>query len=119
MNRTFGTAPCLLAGLKNAKGDYIVYLDSDLQDPPELIFDMVDAKLKKNVDVIYTRRLSRAGESKIKLLITWLGYRFLSFISTYPLLKDVGEFTLLTKRVALDIIKTNKIFHNCNKSKLL
>ena len=106
--RSFGGEECVRFALKESKGDLIVYLDSDLQDPPELIFDMVRTQLKKNVDVVYTKRLSRAGESKIKLLITWLGYRFLSLISTYPLLKDVGDYTLLTKRVAKDIIESRE-----------
>tara|TARA_B100000886_G_C20423318_1_gene492634 strand:- start:1164 stop:2114 length:951 start_codon:yes stop_codon:yes gene_type:complete len=107
--RSFGGEECVRFALKKSKGDFIVYLDSDLQDPPELIFDMVKKIRASNVDVIYTKRLSRAGESKFKLLITWLGYRFLSFISTYPLLKDVGDFTLLTKRVAKDIIESREM----------
>lgn len=106
--RSFGNAECLRYGINFANGDYIVYLDTDLQDPPELIEKMLLELELNKVDVVYTRRTSRKGESKVKLLITWLGYRFLSIISSYPLLKDVGDFTLITKRVAFHLINSNE-----------
>lgn len=106
--RSFGNAECLRYGINQSDGDYIVYLDSDLQDPPELIIEMLIKLVKSDVDVIYTRRTSRKGESLIKLLITWVGYRFLSAISSYPLLKDVGDFTLIRKRVANNVKESNE-----------
>ena len=98
--RSFGNAECLRYAIKESCGDIICYLDADLQDPPELIYDLVKEYKSKNIDVVYTRRLSRRGESKIKLLITWLGYKFLSAISSYPLLRNVGDFTLINRKVA-------------------
>ena len=98
--RSFGNAECLRYAIKASSGDIICYLDADLQDPPELIYDLINEYHTHNIEVVYTRRLSRKGESKIKLLITWLGYKFLSAISSYPLLRNVGDFTLITRKVA-------------------
>ena len=63
MSRTFGTGPCVLAGFKHAKGDCIVYMDSDLQDPPEIISKLIDEH-KKGYAVVHTVRTKRLGESK-------------------------------------------------------
>ena len=98
--RSFGNAECLRYAVKASCGDIICYLDADLQDPPELIYDLINEYKTKNVEVVYTRRLLRKGESKIKLLITWVGYKLLSAISSYPLLRNVGDFTLITRKVA-------------------
>ena len=62
MSRNFGTGPCVLAGLKNASGDAVVYMDSDLQDPPELIPDLIK-KFEEGADVVHTKRTKRLGES--------------------------------------------------------
>ena len=69
MTRTFGIGPCVMAGFKHAKGDVIIYMDSDLQDPPELIPDLINEYEKGN-DIVHTVRSKRLGESKLKLLIT-------------------------------------------------
>tara|TARA_B100000700_G_scaffold330261_1_gene455600 strand:+ start:4048 stop:5001 length:954 start_codon:yes stop_codon:yes gene_type:complete len=98
--RPFGNQECLRYAINQSMGDYICYLDADLQDPPEIIFDILSKACMNQLDVVYTQRISRAGESRIKLLITWFGYRFLSTISSYPLLKDSGDFTLISRRVA-------------------
>jgi len=63
-SRNFGVYPCMLAGMKYSSGDAVIYLDSDLQDPPEFIPEMVKAWMNESVDIVHTKRLSRAGESK-------------------------------------------------------
>ena len=68
--RSFGNAECLRYAFKVAKGDLIVYLDADLQDPPELINSMIVEMNKSDVDIVYSRRLSRKGEPRLKLIIT-------------------------------------------------
>ena len=72
MSRTFGLGPCVLAGFRHSKGDCIVYMDSDLQDPPEIIPKLID-EYKKGYAVVHTVRTKRLGESKIKLWLTKMG----------------------------------------------
>ena len=71
---------------KNAIGDLIVYLDSDLQDPPELILELLK-KYEEGYDVVHTLRTKRLGESKIKMKITNLAYRIINFFSNIELKK--------------------------------
>ena len=59
MSRRFGSGPCVIAGFDHAKGDAVIYLDSDLQDPPELLPKLIQ-KFKEGKDVVHTKRLSRA-----------------------------------------------------------
>ena len=66
MSRRFGTNPCVLAGFENCSGDCIIYMDSDLQDPPELITELVKQH-EKGFDIVHTRRTKRLGETKSKL----------------------------------------------------
>lgn len=100
MSRNFGVSPCVIAGLQYSSGDLAVYMDADLQDPPEVISDMLKAwREGENVDVVHTRRLSRAGESSIKLWITKLGYTILHRTSSIKLQTEVGDFKLLSRRV--------------------
>ena len=100
MSRNFGVSPCVMAGLAYASGDLVVYMDADLQDPPELI----PALLKEwregdSVDIVHTVRLSRQGEPKIKMLITKIGYRVLHSITSLKLPIETGDFKLLSRRV--------------------
>ena len=99
MSRNFGISPCVFAGLKFATGDAVIYMDADLQDPPELIQQLVNLWLnQQDIDVIHTKRESRAGESKIKLLITGIGYAVLQKVSNIVILPEVGDFKLLSRR---------------------
>jgi len=104
MSRTFGISPCVLAGLKYAIGDGIVYLDADLQDAPELIAEMIDVWRTRNVDVVHTVRLSRKGETKVKVWITKLGYFILSRTSEIAIIPNAGDFKLLSRRVVNQLI---------------
>ena len=82
MSRTFGVTPCVLAGLRYASGDMVVYMDADLQDPPEVIPEMIKAwRESGDIDVVNTVRLSRAGETRIKLWVTKLGYFILKKVT--------------------------------------
>ena len=98
MSRRFGTGPCVLAGLKNAKGDAAIYMDSDLQDPPEIIPDLIK-KFEDGFDVVHTKRIKRLGENKVKMLLTKLAYLAINKTSDIPLEVDVGDFKLLSKKV--------------------
>ena len=98
MSRSFGTGPCVLAGLKQANGDAVIYMDSDLQDPPEIIPDLIK-KFENGIDVVHTKRTKRLGESKFKMFLTKIAYLAINITSEIPLAVNVGDFKLLSKRV--------------------
>jgi polyisoprenyl-phosphate glycosyltransferase len=102
MSRTFGVGPCVIAGFKQSKGDAIIYMDSDLQDPPELIQELI-TEHEKGSDIVHTVRSKRLGESAFKLFITNLAYKFIKFFSDIPLPVNAGDFKLISRR-ALDKI---------------
>jgi dolichol-phosphate mannosyltransferase len=100
MSRNFGVSECVIAGMAHAKGDAVIYMDSDLQDPPEIIPQLIEAwQNDQEVEVVYTTRTRRAGEHWLKLLITKIGYRFINAISEIELHVDSGDFKLLSRRV--------------------
>jgi len=105
MSRTFGVTPCVLAGFQYAKGDAVVYMDADLQDPPETISDMLEAYLSEETDVVHTVRLSRSGESRIKMLVTKLGYSILQKTTDIQIIPNAGDFKLLSRRAVNQLIK--------------
>ena len=74
MSRKFGRTQCIIAGLNYAKGDCIVCIDSDLQDPPELIAEMV-SKYEEGFEVVHTVRKKRLGEPWYKLFLTKIAYK--------------------------------------------
>lgn len=97
MSRRFGMYECLFAGLRYAQGDGIVYMDADLQDPPELLPELI-ARWKDGHDLVYTTRNSRKGEPFLKKLITAWAYRFLNAKSDVPLTLDSGDYRLMSRR---------------------
>lgn len=107
MARRFGVSQCVLAGMKYSQGDAVVYMDADLQDPPELIPEMIK-KWKDRADVVYTTRITRTGENPIKMWITKMAYRFLKLFSEVDLPLDSGDFKLLDRRVANELLKMNE-----------
>lgn len=98
LSRNHGQQLALTAGLFQAKGDYTLILDADLQDPPELLTAMLE-RAREGVDVVYGQRTRREGETKIKLLTSSLFYKLLSFLSETPIPRDVGDFRLISRRV--------------------
>jgi glycosyltransferase involved in cell wall biosynthesis len=106
MSRRFGVTPCVMAGLEFSSGDGAVYMDCDLQDPPELIPKMLDAWINgDNVDVVHTVRLTRTGETKIKLFMTKMGYMILSRFAYVKLPMQEGDFKLLSRKAIDHLIK--------------
>jgi dolichol-phosphate mannosyltransferase len=105
MARNFGVSECVLAGMEHATGDAVIYMDADLQDPPEVIPDMVKAwRNDPEVEVVYTTRLKRDGEHPLKMLITKIGYRFIRAISNINLPVDSGDFKLLSRCVVKHLL---------------
>ena len=103
MSRKFGVAPCIIAGFKQAKGNAIVYMDSDLQDPPEIIPDLILEHEKGN-EIVHTVRTKREGENKIKLMITKIAYKVINFFADINLPIESGDFKLISKRALKEIL---------------
>ncbi|MDF1757366.1 MAG: glycosyltransferase family 2 protein [Legionellaceae bacterium] len=100
MTRNFGVSECVMAGISQATGDAVVYMDADLQDPPELIPELIAKwQADSEVGVVYTTRRRRAGENYFKMLITKFGYRLINLISDIELPADSGDFKLLSRNV--------------------
>lgn len=101
-SRNFGHQAAVTAGLKYATGDAIIIIDADLQDPPELIPDML-AKWEQGYEVIYGKRKRRDGESAFKLFTAKAFYATLNKLSDIEIPKDTGDFRLVDKKV-VDVI---------------
>lgn len=104
MSRRFGVAECMVAGVRHARGDAVVMMDTDLQDPPELLPELV-RKWREGADVVYTVRSARAGEPRHKIVLTRWAYRIISAIANVDLPVDAGDFKLLSRRVADELVK--------------
>jgi len=97
--RNFGHQIAVTAGIDAARGDAVVLIDADLQDPPEVIPDMI-SKWREGFDVVYGIRTERAGESRFKLTTARTFYRVLNKLSDVPIPLDTGDFRLLSRAVA-------------------
>lgn len=102
LSRNFGKEVALTAGLEHASGDAVVVIDSDLQDPPELIPDLV-ARWQEGFDVVYATRNKRLGENWLKKSTAALFYRLMLKISHIQLPRDTGDFRILSRR-AVDAV---------------
>ena len=107
MTRTFGVGPCVLAGFREAKGDAIIYMDSDLQDPPEIIPDLI-SEYEKGSEIVHTVRTKRHGESFFKMLITKMAYRIINYLSEIPLPTEAGDFKLISRTALKKILLQNE-----------
>ncbi len=103
-SRRFGQPSATMAGIHNVSGDRCVIIDCDLQDPPELIFDM-NEKMNEGYDVVLARRKSRKGETLFKKIITKLGYKLIEKITDIKIPKDTGDFRIISKRVIENLKK--------------
>lgn len=97
LSRNFGKESAMSAGLRLARGDAVVLIDADLQDPPELIPDMVNT-WRQGADMVNMRRKTRDGETWFKKFSAHWFYRFINWLSEVPIPEDVGDFRLLSRR---------------------
>ena len=97
-SRNFGHQLAVTAGVEHARGDAVVIIDADLQDPPEVIADMV-ARWREGYQVAYGVRVDRQGETAFKLWTAQLFYRMLNRLSDTPIPLDTGDFRLMDRRV--------------------
>lgn len=99
MSRRFGQPAATMAGILNCKGETCVVIDVDLQDPPELIGSLYH-KLEEGYDVVYAqRKRGRKGETFLKKLISYVGYRIINGISDVSIPRDTGDFRIMNRRV--------------------
>lgn len=103
-SRNFGHQSAVQAGLKYTTGDAIVIMDADLQDPPELIKEMIQLWESGN-EVIYAKRKKREGESIFKVFTAKMFYKILNGLSTVEIPKDTGDFRLADRKV-IDVINS-------------
>ena len=102
LSRNFGKEIALTAGLDYSSGDAVIVIDTDLQDPPELIPKLVE-KWREGYDVVNAKRIKRKGESLLKKVMSYIYYRLLFYLSDINVPKDTGDFRLLNKN-ALDAL---------------
>jgi glycosyltransferase involved in cell wall biosynthesis len=102
LSRSFGHQAALTAGLEHAHGNAVTMIDGDLQDPPELIADMLD-RWREGADVVYAVRSQRAGETRTKLVTARWFYRLFARVAQVNLEQNSGDFRLLDRR-ALDAL---------------
>ena len=96
-SRNFGKEIGMIAGLDYATGDAVIFMDADLQDPPELIPEMIKY-WEKGYDDVYAQRRSRAGETFLKKFTSKMYYKVLQTLTPVPIQKDTGDFRLLDRR---------------------
>ena len=101
--RNFGHQIAVTAGLDYARGQAVVIIDADLQDPPEVILDLI-SKWKEGYEVVYAQRSEREGESWFKLLTASIFYRLIYRITDVNIPMDTGDFRLLDRKV-VDVMK--------------
>lgn len=99
LSRNYGQQVALSAGLNAAAGDYIFIIDADLQDPPELLVEMLAIMQSEQADIVYGKRKKRDGETAFKKYCSSLFYRVLSAHSDVVIPQDTGDFRLINKRV--------------------
>jgi len=113
LSRNFGKEIAMTAGFDHAEGDAVVVIDADLQDPPELIPELIK-HYREGFDVVYAQRMSRAGERALKKLSAFLFYRLIQATTRVKIPADTGDFRLLSRR-ALEALKKLREQHRFMK----
>ncbi len=103
LSRNFGHQIAITAGMDAAAGDAVIVMDADLQDPPEVVIDLI-AKWKEGYEIVYARRVRREGETMFKRLTANLFYRLLEKMTSVAIPRDVGDFRLVGRK-ALETFK--------------
>lgn len=102
-SRNFGHQEAVSAGMAKSKGDAVVIIDCDLQDPPEVIPDMVE-KWKSGADIVYGQRVTRKGEKAFKKFTAWVYYRILNLLGGQFIPADTGDFRLIDRKVCNTLV---------------
>lgn len=110
-SRNFGKEAAILAGFKSAKGDYVVMMDADLQDPPSLLPEMFKAVTEEGYDSVATRRVTRKGEPKIRSFFARIFYKLINKISDTDLVDGARDYRLMNRKFVdalLSMQETNR-----------
>ncbi|MGH8729652.1 MAG: glycosyltransferase family 2 protein [Burkholderiales bacterium] len=113
LSRNFGKEIAMTAGLDHTRGAAVVIIDADLQDPPELIPELIK-RWREGFDVVYAKRMSRSGETTFKKLTAFAFYRLIHKVSNVRIPRDTGDFRLLSRR-AVDSLKQLRERHRFMK----
>lgn len=103
-SRRFGQPMATLAGMQYSRGDAVIVMDVDLQDPPELLHEMV-AKWQEGYEVVLPQRRQRTGEPWLKKLVSAIGYRVINKIADVKIPPNTGDFRLMSRRVADEVVR--------------
>ena len=113
-SRNYGKEIAMIAGLDYAKGDCVIFIDADLQDPPELIPELIKY-WEEGYDDVYARRKSRKGETFLKKFTSKMYYKVLQSLTRVEIQKDTGDFRLLDRR-CVNALKQLRETQRCSKS---
>ena len=113
-SRNFGKETAMIAGLDYATGDCVIFIDADLQDPPELIPELIKY-WEEGYDDVYARRNSRKGETFLKKFTSKMYYKVLQSLTRVEIQKDTGDFRLLDRR-CVNALKKLRESQRCSKS---
>ena len=113
-SRNFGKEAAMLAGLEESDGDYVVIMDADLQDPPELLPEMYKAVKEEGYDCAATRRVNRKGEPPIRSMFARMFYRIMNKIAKVNMMDGARDFRFM-KRVMVDAILSMREYHRFSK----
>lgn len=108
LSRRFGQSLSTIAGLAASTGEAVVVIDCDLQDPPELIPEMVE-RWREGYDVVYAQRRSRAGETFAKRVTSTVGYRVMNHIADVEIPVNAGDFRLMSRRVVDSVVSLKEV----------
>src|SRR5262245_18962773 len=114
LSRNFGKEVALSAGLDHARGEAVVVIDADLQDPPEVIPSLIDAWRRTGADVIYAQRVARAGEGPVKRGTAHLFYALIQHVGRIYIPRETGKFRLLSRR-AVEVLRVHPEHHRLMK----
>jgi len=103
-SRRFGQPMATLAGMQYSSGAAVIVMDVDLQDPPELVIELVE-KWREGFDVVSAQRRSRRGETIVKRVVSWTGYRLINRIAEVPIPANTGDFRLMSRRVVDEVLR--------------
>lgn len=103
LSRRFGQPQATIAGLSQASGKYIVVIDADLQDPPELIRELF-VKANEGFDVVYAKRRKREGETLFKKIISYLGYKLINKASNLDIPGNTGDYRIMSFRAVKEVV---------------
>lgn len=107
-SRNFGKEAALYAGLNQANGDYVTVMDADLQDPPDLLPEMLRLVQEKGYDVVGTRRIDRKGEPPLRTFFAKAFYRIINRLSDTKMESGVRDFRLMTRQVVVGILQLSE-----------